>query len=158
MFLQLWSWPIADGSFVFPLDIKKSVHYSDHQLCEEIESWQIVQNGRFSAHGNLNHAVVFLQVDFLLLGGDLFHENKPSRSTLVRTIEILRRYCLNDRPVQFQVVSDQTINFPNKYTLSKRFFLYDDAMAFWNFIWILCLLRTWSNIVVLWAAAMTESI
>jgi hypothetical protein len=31
-------------------------------------------------------------------------------------------------------------------------------MAFWNFIWILCLLRTWSNIVVLWAAAMTESI
>jgi hypothetical protein len=158
MFLHLWSWPIADSSFVFPPDIKKSVHYSDHQLCEEIESWQIVQNGRFSAHWNLNHAVVFLQVDFLLLGGDLFHENKPSRSTLVRTIEILRRYCLNDRPVQFQVVSDQTINFPNKYTLSKRFFLYDNAMAFWNFIWILSLLRTWSNIVVLWAAAMTESI
>ncbi|XP_077254044.1 double-strand break repair protein MRE11-like [Tasmannia lanceolata] len=53
------------------------------------------------------------QVDFLLLGGDLFHENKPSRSTLVKAIEILRRYCLNDRPVQFQVVSDQTVNFTN---------------------------------------------
>ncbi|KAH9302824.1 hypothetical protein KI387_014407, partial [Taxus chinensis] len=53
------------------------------------------------------------QVDFLLLGGDLFHENKPSRTTLVKTIEILRRYCLNDRPVHFQVVSDQTINFAN---------------------------------------------
>ncbi|XP_073100459.1 double-strand break repair protein MRE11 isoform X3 [Elaeis guineensis] len=53
------------------------------------------------------------QVDFLLLGGDLFHENKPSRSTLVKTIEILRRYCLNDNPVQFQVVSDQTMNFQN---------------------------------------------
>ncbi|PKA59958.1 Double-strand break repair protein MRE11 [Apostasia shenzhenica] len=53
------------------------------------------------------------QVDFLLLGGDLFHENKPSRSTLVKAIEILRRYCLNDRPVQFQVVSDQTVNFQN---------------------------------------------
>ncbi|KAG0451175.1 hypothetical protein HPP92_026561 [Vanilla planifolia] len=53
------------------------------------------------------------QVDFLLLGGDLFHENKPSRSTLVKAIEILRRYCLNDRPIQFQVVSDQTMNFPN---------------------------------------------
>ncbi|XP_020109480.1 double-strand break repair protein MRE11 isoform X1 [Ananas comosus] len=53
------------------------------------------------------------QVDLLLLGGDLFHENKPSRSTLVKAIEILRRYCLNDRPVQFQVVSDQTVNFQN---------------------------------------------
>lgn len=55
------------------------------------------------------------KVDFLLLGGDLFHENKPSRSTLVKAIEILRRYCLNDQPVQFQVVSDQTVNFPNKF-------------------------------------------
>ncbi|KAJ7535711.1 hypothetical protein O6H91_12G043300 [Diphasiastrum complanatum] len=53
------------------------------------------------------------QVDLVLLGGDIFHENKPSRATLVRTIEILRRYCLNDRPVEFQVVSDQTVNFPN---------------------------------------------
>ncbi|KAG9452767.1 hypothetical protein H6P81_005671 [Aristolochia fimbriata] len=55
------------------------------------------------------------QVDFLLLGGDLFHENKPSRSTLVKTIEILRRYCLDDKPVQFQVVSDQTVNFANRF-------------------------------------------
>ncbi|URE27130.1 Cyclin-dependent kinase, partial [Musa troglodytarum] len=55
------------------------------------------------------------KVDFILLGGDLFHENKPSRSTLVKTIEILRRYCLNDRPVQFQVVSDQTVNFQNVF-------------------------------------------
>ncbi|XP_071723628.1 double-strand break repair protein MRE11-like [Rutidosis leptorrhynchoides] len=55
------------------------------------------------------------QVDFLLLGGDLFHENKPSRATLVRAIEILRRHCLNDQPVQFQVVSDQTVNFPNSF-------------------------------------------
>ncbi|KAJ3675665.1 hypothetical protein LUZ60_004707 [Juncus effusus] len=51
------------------------------------------------------------QVDMLLLGGDLFHENKPSRSTLVKCIEILRKHCLNDRPVQYQVVSDQTVNF-----------------------------------------------
>ncbi|XP_047251908.1 double-strand break repair protein MRE11 isoform X1 [Capsicum annuum] len=54
-------------------------------------------------------------VDFVLLGGDLFHENKPSRATLVKAIEILRRYCLNDRPVQFQVVSDQTVNFANLF-------------------------------------------
>ena len=61
------------------------------------------------------------QVDFVLLGGDLFHENKPSRSTLVKTIEILRRYCLNDQPVKFQVVSDQTINFPNRFSSESHF-------------------------------------
>jgi double-strand break repair protein MRE11 len=55
-----------------------------------------------------------LQVDFLLLGGDLFHENKPSNSTLVKTIEILRRYCTNDRPVQFQVISDQAASLQNR--------------------------------------------
>ncbi|WMV44533.1 hypothetical protein MTR67_037918, partial [Solanum verrucosum] len=57
----------------------------------------------------------YFKVDFVLLGGDLFHENKPSRATLVKAIEILRRYCLNDRPVQFQVVSDQTVNFANLF-------------------------------------------
>ncbi|XP_062191206.1 double-strand break repair protein MRE11-like [Phragmites australis] len=55
------------------------------------------------------------KVDFLLLGGDLFHENKPSCSTLVKAIEILRRYCMNDRPVQFQVVSDQAASLQNRF-------------------------------------------
>ncbi|KAK4481165.1 hypothetical protein RD792_012046 [Penstemon davidsonii] len=55
------------------------------------------------------------KVDLILLGGDLFHENKPSRSTLVKAIEILRRHCLNNQPVQFQVVSDQTVNFANSF-------------------------------------------
>ncbi|KAG2577109.1 hypothetical protein PVAP13_6NG081100 [Panicum virgatum] len=55
------------------------------------------------------------KVDFLLLGGDLFHENKPSNSTLVKTIEILRRYCMNDRPVQFQVLSYQAASLQNRF-------------------------------------------
>ncbi|XP_073363613.1 double-strand break repair protein MRE11-like [Aegilops tauschii subsp. strangulata] len=55
------------------------------------------------------------EVDFVLLGGDLFHENKPSCSTLAKTIEILCRYCLNDLPIKFQGVSDQTVNFPNRF-------------------------------------------
>ena len=55
-----------------------------------------------------------LQIDFLLLGGGLFHENKPSNSTLVKTIEILRRYCMKDRPVQFQVLSYQAASLQNR--------------------------------------------
>nr|CAB3480182.1 unnamed protein product [Digitaria exilis] len=55
------------------------------------------------------------KVDFLLLGGNLFHENKPSNSTLVKAIEILRHYCMNDRPVQFQVISDQAASLQNRF-------------------------------------------
>lgn len=50
-------------------------------------------------------------VDFVLLGGDLFHDNKPSRNTLVRAIEILEKYSLSDRPITFQIISDQAENF-----------------------------------------------
>ncbi|KAL4422894.1 hypothetical protein ABPG75_009091 [Micractinium tetrahymenae] len=49
--------------------------------------------------------------DFVLLGGDLFHDNKPSRYTIVRAIDIMRRHCMGDRPVRFQVLSDQAQNF-----------------------------------------------
>ncbi|GAB0495376.1 hypothetical protein MMPV_006676 [Pyropia vietnamensis] len=37
-------------------------------------------------------------VDALLLGGDLFHENKPSRATTLRTMDLLREATLGDTP------------------------------------------------------------
>ena len=43
------------------------------------------------------------QVDFVLLGGDLFHDNHPSRGALVRAMRTLADNCLNDKPVRFQV-------------------------------------------------------
>lgn len=51
------------------------------------------------------------QVDFILLGGDLFHENKPSRRCLHTCITMLRHYCMGDAPIQFNILSDQTVNF-----------------------------------------------
>ncbi|VDN03974.1 unnamed protein product [Thelazia callipaeda] len=51
------------------------------------------------------------QVDFILLGGDLYHENNPSREMQHRVTRLLRRYCWNDRPVALQFLSDPTINF-----------------------------------------------
>ncbi|XP_020773695.2 double-strand break repair protein MRE11 isoform X1 [Boleophthalmus pectinirostris] len=51
------------------------------------------------------------QVDFILLGGDLFHENKPSRRCLHTCITMLRQYCMGDTPIQFNILSDQTVNF-----------------------------------------------
>ena len=49
--------------------------------------------------------------DMVLLAGDLFHDNKPSRRTMHKTMEIIRRYCMGPDPVQFQIVSNQTENF-----------------------------------------------
>ncbi|GCC22354.1 double-strand break repair protein MRE11 isoform X1 [Chiloscyllium punctatum] len=50
-------------------------------------------------------------VDFILLGGDLFHENKPSRKTLHTCMELLRKYCMGDNPIHFEILSDQSVNF-----------------------------------------------
>ncbi|KAE8295303.1 Double-strand break repair protein MRE11 [Larimichthys crocea] len=51
------------------------------------------------------------QVDLILLGGDLFHDNKPSRRCLHTCITMLRQYCMGDSPIQFNIISDQTVNF-----------------------------------------------
>ncbi|KAH9513001.1 hypothetical protein Btru_035558 [Bulinus truncatus] len=51
------------------------------------------------------------EVDFILLGGDLFHDNKPSRSTLHGCLALLRKYCMGDKPVHFEYLSDQSIDF-----------------------------------------------
>ena len=50
-------------------------------------------------------------VDFILLGGDLYHENKPSRKTLHRSMELLRKYCMGDRPCEVEFLSDPSVNF-----------------------------------------------
>jgi len=52
-----------------------------------------------------------MQVDLLLLGGDLFHDNKPSRPTVVRTVQLMMKYCLGDQPIAFRILSDPAQNF-----------------------------------------------
>lgn len=50
-------------------------------------------------------------VDFILLGGDLFHENKPSRKILHGCLALLRKYCMGDKPIQYEFLSDQSVDF-----------------------------------------------
>ncbi|KAK0710771.1 Mre11 DNA-binding presumed domain-containing protein [Lasiosphaeris hirsuta] len=45
-------------------------------------------------------------VDMVLLGGDLFHENKPSRKSMYQVMRSLRRNCLGERPCELEFLSD----------------------------------------------------
>eukprot|EP01124_Arcella_intermedia_P010158 TRINITY_DN16696_c0_g2_i2.p1 TRINITY_DN16696_c0_g2~~TRINITY_DN16696_c0_g2_i2.p1 ORF type:complete len:688 (-),score=206.17 TRINITY_DN16696_c0_g2_i2:44-2107(-) len=74
----------------------------------------------FSTWEEVLHIAKSQQVDFILHGGDLFHDNKPSRRTLYRTMEAIRKYCFGDQQVAIQVVSDQAQNFPNFKTVNYQ--------------------------------------
>jgi double-strand break repair protein MRE11 len=51
------------------------------------------------------------KVDMVLLGGDLFHDNKPSNHTLYRTMRLLRHYCMGDDAVALEFMVDPTAVF-----------------------------------------------
>lgn len=75
------------------------------------EKDEIRKDDSFTAFEEILQLAQEHEVDLLLLGGDLFHDNKPSRSTIVRSIELLTKYSLSDHPVAFQVLSNQSQNF-----------------------------------------------
>ena len=45
-------------------------------------------------------------MDFILLAGDLFHDNRPSRDCIYRVTALLREYTLGDKPVSIELLSD----------------------------------------------------
>ncbi|XP_015439228.1 PREDICTED: double-strand break repair protein MRE11A [Dufourea novaeangliae] len=51
------------------------------------------------------------EVDFILLGGDLFHETKPSQIAVIKCMELLRKYCLGSREIKVQFLSDPEVVF-----------------------------------------------
>ena len=61
-------------------------------------------NDSFAALEEVLYLAKHYQVDMLLLAGDLFHDNKPSRHTLYKTLHLFRKYCLGSNPVQIQIV------------------------------------------------------
>ena len=84
----------------------------DVGFCEKDE---VRGNDSFTTLEEVLKMAVDENCDFILNGGDLFHDNKPTRRTLYKTIELLRKYCMNDRPVEVEVVSDPQENFHNSF-------------------------------------------
>ncbi|XP_043488899.1 double-strand break repair protein MRE11 isoform X2 [Polistes fuscatus] len=46
------------------------------------------------------------QVDFILLGGDLFHDTKPSQTAMVECMDLLRKYCYGSGDVKMEFLTD----------------------------------------------------
>lgn len=55
------------------------------------------------------------RADMVLLTGNLFHENKPSRRAMQTAIEVLRNHCLGDGDVSLDILSDQGASFHGNY-------------------------------------------
>ena len=60
-------------------------------------------------------------VDMVLLAGDLFHDNKPSRKSLYDVMKSLRKNCLGDKPCELEMLSDASENFSGSVQLYRPF-------------------------------------
>ena len=47
------------------------------------------------------------KVDMVVFGGDLFHDNKPSRHCVHKTMQIFRKHCMGEGDVKLRLLSDQ---------------------------------------------------
>ncbi|XP_014601680.1 PREDICTED: double-strand break repair protein MRE11A isoform X1 [Polistes canadensis] len=46
------------------------------------------------------------QVDFILLGGDLFHDTKPSQTAMIECMDLIRKYCYGSGDVKMEFLTD----------------------------------------------------
>ncbi|KAL8949133.1 MAG: hypothetical protein Q9222_004731 [Ikaeria aurantiellina] len=54
-------------------------------------------------------------VDMVLLAGDLFHDNKPSRKSMYQVIRSLRMNTLGEKPCELEILSDMSENFQGAF-------------------------------------------
>lgn len=52
-------------------------------------------------------------VDFILLGGDIFHESRPSLRSMHEVMHLLRVYCHGNKPAEFEFLSEPEVVFSN---------------------------------------------
>ncbi|XP_026765054.1 double-strand break repair protein MRE11 [Galleria mellonella] len=65
----------------------------------------------FIAFEEVLSLAVQYDADLILLGGDLFDHAKPSPACMFKCTQLIRKYCLGDKPISVELLSDQFVNF-----------------------------------------------
>lgn len=81
----------------------------------------VLGNDSFLAFEEILKHAVENDVDFILLGGDLFHDATPSQHSLHQCMSLLRKYTLGSRAINLEILSDQTINFEDCFNSSVNY-------------------------------------
>lgn len=53
----------------------------------------------------------------VLLAGDLFHDNKPSRKSIYQVMRSLRQNCLGEKPCELEFLSDANEVFDGAFNI-----------------------------------------
>ncbi|TMW48772.1 hypothetical protein DOY81_006150 [Sarcophaga bullata] len=75
----------------------------------------------FLAFEEILELAVQEDVDFILLGGDLFHDAVPSQNALYKCMKLLRMYTFGDRSITVEFLSDGSQNFHNAVNESVNY-------------------------------------
>ncbi|XP_055840402.1 double-strand break repair protein MRE11-like isoform X2 [Episyrphus balteatus] len=80
-----------------------------------------LRNDSFITFEEILELAVEKDVDFILLGGNLFHDATPSQNTLNKCFKLLRQYTLGDRPISVEFLSDQSLAFHDALNQSVNY-------------------------------------
>ncbi|KAI4465769.1 double-strand break repair protein mre11 [Holotrichia oblita] len=75
------------------------------------ESKPNIAQDSFRAFEEILQLAIKNEVDMMLLGGNLFHENQPSSYSFQKCTQLLKKYCLGDKAIAIEFLSDQKEHF-----------------------------------------------
>lgn len=106
-------------------EIKQEVEYDDRNTIRilvasdihlgYLETDTVRGNDSFVTFEEILEHALDQEVDMVLLGGDLFHINKPSPTTLKKCLQTLRKFVVGDKSVFIDVISDPKLVMSNEH-------------------------------------------